>query len=333
MAGEEERPIIIKKVKKGGHGHHGGAWKVAYADFVTAMMAFFLLLWLLAATDEDVKKGIADYFTPTIGVKGALGIGVEGGLSPSEDGTSRAELFKPGIIAAAPDTGTKQDIPQPVEQQFDGEQEEREMEVLGYEIKKALSRHEGLGRFRENLMIEQTEEGLKIQLIDKDDQSMFKPGSAQLRDHTKEILKLMAPILNKMPNRMSLSGHTDSEPFGRTRAYTNWELSADRANSARRFLVNQTELEKGKIVMVTGKADKEPLIPQDRMDPRNRRLTMVLLHRHVYPFEVPASAELLKPGPDSSTPSTQNDGIQNVLPDRMKLETEQRIKENMSDEE
>lgn len=314
--GEGEQPIIIKKIKKGGHGHHGGAWKVAYADFVTAMMAFFLLLWLIASTDEETKRGLADYFTPTIGIKGALGVGVEGGLSPVSDGTAIEEKFKPGLVPSAPETGEKADVPQPVDRQFDGEQEEQEMQMIGYEAKKALSEHPELGRFKENLMIEQTEEGLKVQLVDQDKASMFKPGSAELMPFTKDILKLLAPILAKMPNRMSISGHTDSAPLGTGSSYTNWELSADRANSARRFFVAETPLPKEKIVMVTGKADTDPLVPQKREDPRNRRLSMVLLHRHIYPFEVPAPRSLLEPAPEEA-PLNSGPTVKDVLPKSM----------------
>ncbi len=290
---DEERPIIIKKIKKGGHGHHGGAWKVAYADFVTAMMAFFLLLWLLSSTTDEQREGIADYFTPTIGIKDSEGIGFQGGERPTEDGTKKDDLTPVGIVMGAPPTGEKV-FGDPQIVQKDYEHDAEVMKQAEEDIKKMIEEDTELGRFKDNLLLEQTPEGLKIQIVDQHKLSMFKSGSAELEEHAKLILRKLVPILNSLPNRMSISGHTDNTPFGRSQAYTNWELSADRANATRRFFT-QTPLEEEKVVVVSGKASREPLLPTDRANPRNRRISLILLYRHIYPFDVPATDELLAP--------------------------------------
>ncbi|MBI1275237.1 flagellar motor protein MotB [bacterium] len=300
MADDAERPIIIKKIKKGGHGHHGGAWKVAYADFVTAMMAFFLLLWLLSATTEEQKKGIADYFTPTIGVAGEKGIGIEGGKTPTEDGTSKSDMTPPGVVFGAPPTGPIVKDPEEVKKDYEAESEA--MKELETQLKNAISKDPGLGKFQDNLLIEQTPEGLRIQLVDQDKKPMFEAGSYILTSDAKEILKVLSPVLQQMPNRVSISGHTDSSNYGVNKAYTNWELSADRANATRRFLMN-LNMPTNKIVVVSGKADMEPLLPNDRANPRNRRISLVLLHKNIYPYDVPATEELLDPALGNDKPA------------------------------
>jgi chemotaxis protein MotB len=292
MADDAERPIIIKKIKKGGHGHHGGAWKVAYADFVTAMMAFFLLLWLLSATTEEQKKGIADYFTPTIGVAGEKGIGIEGGKSPTEDGTSKSDMSPPGVVFGAPPTGPIVKDPEEVKKDFEAETEA--MKELETELKNAISKDPGMGKFQDNLLIEHTPEGLRIQLVDQDKEPMFEAGSFVLTDQAKEILKVLSPVLQQLPNRVSITGHTDASQYGISTSYTNWELSADRANATRRYLMS-IKMPPEKVVVVSGKADMEPLLPNDRTSPRNRRMSLILLHKHIYPFDVPATDELLAP--------------------------------------
>jgi chemotaxis protein MotB len=295
----EKAPIIIKKIKKGGHGHHGGAWKVAYADFVTAMMAFFLLLWLLSSTTEEQREGIADYFTPTIGLKDAMGVGVEGGETPTEEGEKKSELTDPGIVFGAPPTGPV--VKEPVDTPVDYEAEAEKMVEVQKEVQKTIK--EQLGRFEQNLMVEHTPEGLKIQLVDQDKTNMFESGSYVLTDAAKAILKQLLPILEELPNRVAITGHTDASSYGVDAAYSNWELSADRANATRRYF-RQIGMKPDKVVAVTGKADKDPLIPQDPEDDRNRRISMILLHRHIYPFELPAPPELLEqPKPDAPSPS------------------------------
>lgn len=293
MASDDERPIIVKRIKKVEGGAHGGAWKVAYADFVTAMMAFFLLLWLLSSASESQLEGIADYFTPTVGIRDEMGIGFEGGESAVKDGTKRSKLMPAGIVFGAPPTGEIVKTPDQIKKEY--EEETQEFEKLEQALKDKIEDDPDLGEFQDNLLIEQTPEGLRIQLIDQDDRSMFKPGSARLQEYAKAILSKLTPILDSLPNRMSIAGHTDAVKFGINRAYTNWELSADRANSTRRYFRDHTDLSQGKVVVVHGKAYMEPLVPQDRTDPRNRRISMVLLRKSIYPYDVPITDELNKP--------------------------------------
>ena len=287
--GDDERPIIIKKIKKGGHGHHGGAWKVAYADFVTAMMAFFLLLWLIASTSEETKEGIADYFTPTIGLKDEIGIGFEGGVKPESDGTEKDDTTPVGIVFGAPPTG--EIVKSPDQLSDDYKVETQVFEKVENQVEKLFE--EELGAFKKNLLIDQTPEGLRIQVVDQDKLSMFKPGSAELQPFAKMILRKLAPIIQSLPNRMSVSGHTDSVGYGANAKYSNWELSADRANATRRYLV-QSEVDQKKFAVVQGKADRDPLLPHDPTAERNRRISLVLLRKHLYPYEVPAPDDLLR---------------------------------------
>jgi chemotaxis protein MotB len=257
------------------------------------MMAFFLLLWLLSATTEEQKKGIAEYFTPTIGLVGQMGIGVEGGTSPTVDGTRKSDLTPPGIVFGAPPTGPILKDPDTLKKEE--MEDEARLSQLAEQIKKELEQDKEFGQFKENLMIEQTPEGLKIQLVDQDNFSMFERGGAVLAEKAKILLTKISPIIQRMPNRISIAGHTDGAPYGGNNpAYTNWELSADRANSTRRFLLT-TKLPPTKIATITGKADTEPLDLKDKLSPSNRRISIILLYRHLYPYEVPAPEELLKP--------------------------------------
>ena len=273
MAANDKAPIIIKKVKKGGHGHHGGAWKVAYADFVTAMMAFFLLLWLLSSTSEDQKKGIADYFTPTVGLKDAMGIGVEGGQSPMEDGIAKSDLMPPGVVVGQVPQGPIADVPK--ESMIDGEKDAKLFEKAEEAMKQAIEADPTLREFKDNIIMEQTPEGLKLELRDDDLHPMFLPGSVELSTFGQKILRAMTPFIRKMPNLLAIIGHTDATPLGRN-GYTNWELSADRSNSARRFLVNNGLNEK-RIGKITGRADQELLLPDAPASARNRRIELILL--------------------------------------------------------
>src|SRR2546428_456981 len=190
MARQGNGTIIIKKVKKGGHGgHHGGAWKVAYADFVTAMMAFFLLLWLLNVTTDVQKRGIADYFQPTLAAKSAA------------------------------------------------EREERQFAAAEFALRQAMQDIPDLKSLAENLVVDRTPEGLRIQIVDQDKTSMFALGSSEMSEPAKKLMALVTQVVQRLPNKLSVSGHTDGTPFSRTGNYGNWELSADRANASRRALV------------------------------------------------------------------------------------------------
>lgn len=295
----DNQTIIIKKIKKGGHGHHGGAWKVAYADFVTAMMAFFLLLWLLSSTSKATKDGIAEYFTPTVGLKDEKGIGVAGGESPLQDGKSKSEMMPPGMVPGQVEQGPTPDVPKP--SPIDGEKDAKLFGKAEEELKQAMESDPNLREFSQNLLMEQTPEGLKLELRDDERNPMFLPGSTQLSEAGQKLLASIAPIVSKLPNLLSIVGHTDSTPLGRA-DYSNWELSADRANSARRFLISigVSEKQMGKVV---GRADQELLLPEVPDSPRNRRLEIILLkgsHMKLQPHQMIAPRGALSTAPRAS---------------------------------
>lgn len=291
----DKRPIIIKKIKKGGHGHHGGAWKVAYADFVTAMMAFFLLLWLLSSAPKKTLDGIAEYFTPTIGIKDAAGIGFQGGQSPSTEGIRKSDTASPGIVTGQSpqgDTPNAPDKTSTVEATEDGYLFDKAQDA----IKKAFESDPNLREFADNILVEQTPEGLKIDVVDSDKHPMFVVGKAELTPAGKAVLSKLAGLIDKMPNFISITGHTDGiVPPGARGDYSNWELSADRANAARRyFLMVGMEPERPK--KVVGMADKELIDPNDPRSPRNRRTTIILLrgsHMNLPDHYLPAGRDIL----------------------------------------
>lgn len=329
----EGQPIIIKRIKKGGHGHHGGAWKVAYADFVTAMMAFFLLLWLLNTTTPEQKMGLAEYFTPTIGIKDSQGIGFKGGVKQSEAGKSKNDLTQVGLVAGSVKQGDAPDAPnaQKGESAPDAENaavaKQKEEDVVedaeqfqsaSQEIKQALQEDKDLKDYQNNVVIQDTPEGLKIDVIDDPQRPMFVPGAAVMTDQGKKVLDSMANMITKTPNNITINGHTDASKSVANPQYTIWELSTDRANSARRFLAT-TQLEPERVVKVSGMADRELLTPQEPNNPRNRRITIVLMRGSYFrdPKTMPTTRGLLSVpkahikkdekkdnGPEASAPTT-----------------------------
>lgn len=276
---DEEESIVIKKIKKGGHGHHGGAWKVAYADFVTAMMAFFLLLWLLSSTSDAQKAGIADYFTPTIGLKDAMGVGVRGGRTATVDGTKNDDKSPPGIVIGAPPKGQ---VPQaPVEEKavVEAEEEQRLFEDAKKEIKQAMESDPNFREFQDMIMFEQSPEGLKITLRDTDTFAMFEKGKAVLTSKGEKLLRMITSVIRKLPNRVGVTGHTSLDSTNLVKnptQYSAWELSADRANAARRFML-VAKMEPNRMGRVVGRADQELLTPETPDAPTNRRIEILML--------------------------------------------------------
>ena len=273
--------IIIKKVKKGGHGgHHGGSWKVAYADFVTAMMAFFLLLWLLAATTEEQKRGIAEYFTPesfSVASPGA-DVGVLSGEGVTGQGSTQAASQAPSVILeivpSAPSGGEadEEDIEELIMMR---QREEEAFEEAQDAIRQAIQAAPELAELADQLLMDMTPEGMRIQIVDQEGGSMFPSGSADMKPRTRNLLAQIAQVIGVLPNKVVISGHTDATPFHTERGYTNWELSSDRANAARRALV-ASGIPFDRIVQVTGKADTEPFVTADPFLPENRRISIVL---------------------------------------------------------
>jgi chemotaxis protein MotB len=297
MTEPQVAPIIIKKIIKGGHGHHGGAWKVAYADFVTAMMAFFLLMWLINATSPEQKRGLADYFTPTIGIKDSMGIGFQGGkMKSSKPGKSNRDTTDPGVVVGriaqgpvnappAPKTQTNteagessNDTETVVEkgETLDQTADIEEFKSTEEQVKQMIEKDPDIKEYQNDIIVTQTPEGMKIDLIDDRKKPMFEKDGALLTDAGKKVLDSMAVVISKTPNNISIHGHTDAASAVPNPQYTNWELSADRANSARRFLVT-TQLEPERVLKVIGQADKELLMPQEPTNPRNRRITILVM--------------------------------------------------------
>lgn len=283
MSDDKKAPVIvIKKITKGGGGHHGGAWKVAYADFVTAMMAFFLLMWLLNATTEEQRQGISEYFDPTpmeVSSNTSGAGGVMGGLTVSNQG-ARVNDVQPIVHNDVQPTQKQQQInpEQLAKEQLQAELEKREnseFERVKEEIQKAVENSD-LKELAKNLMVDMTPEGLRIQIVDQDGSSMFPSGSSKPYEKTIKLLDMVAGIIKTMPNQISVRGHTDSVPYSKGADYTNWELSADRANASRRVLLD-SGIETKKLSNVVGKADTEPLKPDKPDEAQNRRISIILL--------------------------------------------------------
>lgn len=284
----DQKPIIIKKVKKGGHGgHHGGAWKIAYADFVTAMMAFFLLLWLLNAVSQEQLEGIADYFAPTVTSTSQSGSGqILGGTTVAVDGSLEDTLSRPSVTMDLPPpkagSGGEAMQDEPVQAEVDAEEakkkaEQEQFDKAQQELQDAMETLPEFQQLAQSLMVENTPEGLRIQIVDQDGLAMFPSGRATMFEHTERVLGLVVTVINKMPQKISISGHTDAVPMGGgDQAYTNWELSADRANAARRYLLD-AGVPEDRLAQVVGKAATEPLLPDDPTNARNRRLSIILL--------------------------------------------------------
>jgi len=280
MAGDAKKlqPIIIKRVKKGGHGAHGGAWKIAYADFVTAMMAFFLLMWLLGSTTEGDKKGIQDYF------QSPMKVAMLGG-SGAGDATS---IIRGGGKDLTRDTGQVKDgdvetkTPRYNLRAIKDEQRRVERARLAAlqskleEVIKANPRLEALGG---QIRLDMTREGLRIQIVDEDKRPMFDSGSAVVKPYMRELLRELGDVLSEVPNRLTVEGHTDAQAFaGGDRGYSNWELSADRANASRRELV-AGGLPEARMLRVQGLAASKLLDEQNPNSPLNRRISIIVMNR------------------------------------------------------
>ena len=282
----DQPPIIVKKIKKGGGGAHGGAWKIAYADFVTAMMAFFLLLWLLNAVSQEQLEGIADYFAPTVTSTSQSGSGqILGGTTVAVDGALEDTVSRPSVTMDLPPpkagSGGEAMQDEPTTAEMDAEQvkakaEQEQFDKAEQELKEALETLPEFQQLAQSLMVDDTPEGLRIQIVDQDGLAMFPSGSSAMYEHTERVLGLVTEIIKKMPQDIAISGHTDAVPFGGGLDYTNWELSADRANSARRALLD-LGVPKTRIARIVGKAATEPLLPDNPTDAKNRRLSIVLM--------------------------------------------------------
>ncbi|WP_033074434.1 flagellar motor protein MotB [Sphingopyxis sp. MWB1] len=271
------RPIIVKKVIEGGHGgHHGGAWKVAYADFVTAMMAFFLLMWLLGATTEKQRKALADYFAPTIvqtkqdsaGSKGLFGgeslVSVD--KYPHRQGqTGTRTMTIPRDATGGPREASGRER----------ENERRRFQLLAQSLNEKLLSKSELKRLARNLRFTETMEGLRIDVVDDADLSMFQLGTSELTPAGARLFSEIATVVAAVPNQLMIRGHTDSAPWSAGSGTNNWRLSVDRAEVTRNYL-EYRGIGTERFQRIEGVADREPHIPSDRLDPRNRRISITL---------------------------------------------------------
>lgn len=261
----DHRPIVVKRKKVKAAGHHGGSWKIAYADFMTALMALFLVLWILSTASESELSSIAEYFrTP-------LPVAMAGG--------DKSTASTSAIPGGGPDPTHSDGERQRIDARMQTRPSDEQRRLLGLErrIESVIQSKPRLRDLRSQLRMELTPEGLRIQIVDSEKRPMFKLGSDQVAPYMHEILQAIAPVLNELPNRISLSGHTDSLPyFGGEQGYSNWELSADRANASRRELV-EGGLDPDKLLRVAGMASRVPLNAKDPTDPVNRRISIVVL--------------------------------------------------------
>lgn len=287
MADEQEVIIKIKKIKD--NTAHGGAWKIAYADFVTAMMAFFLLLWLLNATEQEVLEGLSNYFTPTARTEsGASGSGgLFGGITSNEPGPTED---KKHTAALDQTTSTKGDVSSTTDGtgetteestgdvgKVDNKNDEANFNTTKKLLEKAIDElPPELNDLKQSILVDITEEGLRIQFIDQSEKGNFKPGSAVLTERAKLLIQFIAQYISRLPNKISVTGHTASDGESDNK----WQLSIDRANATRRSLLTQNISVK-RITTVTGKADREPLRANNPGAPQNRRMAVVLLRKDV----------------------------------------------------
>jgi len=271
------QPIIIKRVKKAGHAVHGGAWKIAYADFVTAMMAFFLLMWLLGSTSEGDKKGLSDYFSAPLKVSmlGGSGAGasssvIQGGGTDltKTSGQNRAGDPNDPIARKAAADAVKAEV---------ARQESRKLAALSEKISSLIANNPKLAEFKAQIRLEITPDGLQIQIVDDQSRPMFDVGSALVKVYMRDILREIGSALNGVENKISLDGHTDRSPYGSgERGYSNWELSSDRANASRRELV-AAGMPDDKLARVTGMASSSLLEPDQPFAPVNRRISILVM--------------------------------------------------------
>ncbi|MCM1512895.1 MAG: flagellar motor protein MotB [Oxalobacter formigenes] len=277
---DDLRPIVIKRIKKVQGGHHGGAWKIAFADFMTAMMAFFLMMWLLGSVSKSQLKGISEYFStplkmvlsggPALGNSSSI---VQGGgtdLSRTEGQSSKGGgtnglRNRPKDLKAAKEELERLEL--------------EKLSQLKVRVESSIQGNRMLRLFEKQLMLDLTSEGLQLQIVDEQNRPMFALSSAELQPYTREVLREIGMLLNDVPNKISISGHTDAKPFaGGEKGYSNWELSSDRANACRRELV-AGGMEDSKVVRVVGLASSILLDKENPENPVNRRISIVVMNK------------------------------------------------------
>ena len=292
-----DQPIIIKRIKKADHAHHGGAWKVAYADFVTAMMAFFLLMWLINTTTPEQKRGIADYFAPQSiaqtlsgsgGVLGGKVMGQEGARAggavsvfqnnspPAKANNSHSAQNGASQGGATNRQGSSGDAQSQDAENSNSSAQDGEFAHAAEAIHQAIKDNPDIAALSQQVVMDRTPEGMRIQLVDQDGRPMFQQGTAVPMPYTRRLLEAVAKVIDRLPNRVSISGHTEAKQFSTSGGMSNWELSSARANAGR-VILTAAGLDSDRVYEVAGKAGSEPLLPEDPNASANRRLSIVLL--------------------------------------------------------
>jgi len=289
---ENNQPIIVKRVKKVAGGHHGGAWKIAFADFATAMMAFFLVMWLMTTATPEQKKLISGYFQDPIGFSESASpyvIDLGGSPTPSPDRTLHPE--------STPDDRAPSDMDKTQAESLAEEVERERLELLLQELQNKVEENPQLQNFKDQILFEITQDGLRIQIMDAENRPMFASGSAQLRPYFEDILLALTDTIAAVPNKISISGHTDAQPFAGRGGYGNWELSADRANAARRVLV-AGGYDDEQVARVVGYASSALFDRDNPLNPVNRRIDIVVLTKKAQrSIEGEAGEEASNPAP------------------------------------
>ena len=307
--------IIIKRVKVRGHGHHGGAWKVAYADFVTAMMAFFLVMWIIGIATHEQKAAISEYFRNPSATPGTATLAPPGKQGPGGASDSMIKLGGAMDLPHGPgkdhNNGPVGHVPtaDEIEKQAQALDKAR-LEELRKQLNAAIQNSQALAPFKDQLLIDITPEGLRIQIVDKQNRPMFDLGSAHLKDYTRVILGDLAKFINQVPNHISITGHTDDAPYSSDGGYSNWELSTERANAARRALI-AGGLESGKVSRVVGLAATVPLDKANPSDPINRRISIIVMTKEAEAAalsrgmtdNISAAGGVVTPAAPASTPA------------------------------
>ena len=309
MAGDAKKlqPIIIKRVKKGGHAVHGGAWKIAYADFVTAMMAFFLLMWLLGSTTEGDKKGIADYFSSPLKIALLASGSGAGDASHVVKGGGQDLTRSTGQVKSGDVTAPKHTVNLHALKAEQVRAEIARLEDLKRKIEEKINGNLKLAAMKSQLRLDMTRDGLRIQIVDADNRPMFPSGSAVVQPYMRDLLRDIGSVLGEVPNRLTLEGHTDAQPFpGGERGYSNWELSADRANASRRELM-AGGLAENRVLRVQGLAFSQPFNRQDPTDPSNRRISIIVMNREAEDRVFKTAPEPLPEAAPASAPEAADE--------------------------
>jgi chemotaxis protein MotB len=297
MAEDRVRPIIVKKIKKSGGGHHGGAWKIAYADFVTAMMAFFLLMWLLGSTSKAQKEGISDYFkTPLkVAMMGGTSVGASDTLIKGGGGKDFTKKSGQVKKVDGPD-GKKTKIDAEEAKKALEKAEKVKLEELKQKIEQAIDDSPNLSKFKNQLLLDITSDGLRVQIVDEQNRAMFNSSKADMQPYAKKILQELGQVLNGVTNKISLSGHTDATPYpDGEKSYSNWELSADRANASRRELV-AGGMDETKLLRIVGLSSASLFDKENPFNATNRRISIIIMNKQ-------AEENALKDGAAINIPS------------------------------